>query len=507
MSKLTFVSKAPETSIFRDALPWTILIVDDDESVHVMTNLALRGLKFHNRPLEILSAYTKAEAQQILLEKDDIAMAMLDVVMEEEDTGLQLVRFIREELHNKKIRIVLRTGQPGQAPEKDVIARYDINNYKDKTELSTQKLFSVTYTALRTYSHLCELDSHLRGLQQIIETTDSLDQEHSLKKFASGVLAQLGTFLKVGDGGILCVQQTNNELNDDRILVMTTDPLWLEENLTWSTLRVRPQVRDLIYRTFETKTNQYDTEHTCLFIGKANEAGMVAYLHCPSPEELTRVLLEVFCTKIAISFHNLRLYKQLEEANSLLEKKVEERTQELANVNERLNQLVNTDPLTEVPNRRCFFDALTREMARLSRSLTSTFSLAMIDIDHFKSINDNHGHLIGDKVLQEVARRIAISMRQMDILGRIGGEEFAVSFTGTALPEALQAAERLRLEVAGMPVTCEGVSVHVTISIGVVEVKTEEGITTLMSRADKLLYEAKHTGRNKVCAEKNASRI
>jgi len=142
-----------------------LLIVDDEQEIHVMTKLVLADYKYLDHGLEFISTYSGKEAKQILKSQDDIACCLLDVVMETKDAGLEVARFIREEMNNPRIRIVLRTGQPGKAPEKDVILNYDINDYKEKTELTTQKLFTTITTALRSYMHLVELDEKNMEIQ------------------------------------------------------------------------------------------------------------------------------------------------------------------------------------------------------------------------------------------------------------------------------------------------------------------------------------------------------
>ena len=136
---------------------WKLLIVDDEPAIHGVTIMVLSGLRFRNRSLSFLSAHSSAEAQRVLAEHDDIALILLDVVMESDDAGLKLVRFIRDELHNDLVRIILRTGQPGQAPERQVILEYDINDYKEKTELTAQKLSTAVVAALRGYLALVEV--------------------------------------------------------------------------------------------------------------------------------------------------------------------------------------------------------------------------------------------------------------------------------------------------------------------------------------------------------------
>ena len=113
---------------------WKVLIVDDEPEVHAVTKLALSDFEFQNKRLEFISAYSGAEAKQLIDEHSDAAIVLLDVVMETDDAGLQVAKYIRETAQNNHIRIILRTGQPGQAPERQVIVNYDINDYKSKTE-------------------------------------------------------------------------------------------------------------------------------------------------------------------------------------------------------------------------------------------------------------------------------------------------------------------------------------------------------------------------------------
>jgi diguanylate cyclase (GGDEF)-like protein len=139
------------------AEPWLVLVVDDDQDMQHVTRLLLAGMEFEGRPLELLPARSCHEAKAILLERREVALALVDVVMESDDAGLRLVRHIRQEMGNPYTRIVLRTGQPGQAPEDAVIRDYDINDYREKTELTSRKLVAVVLTALRGYRDIQEL--------------------------------------------------------------------------------------------------------------------------------------------------------------------------------------------------------------------------------------------------------------------------------------------------------------------------------------------------------------
>jgi signal transduction histidine kinase len=147
---LKFANKT-QIDVQKQRQPWKIVIVDDEREVHDVTRFALDGFRFEGRGLEFISAYDFFEAKKVFLEHSDIAVLMLDVVLQSKESGLELVKYIRDELENKQVRIILRTGQPGVAPKEDVIQRYDINDYKEKTELTDNRLFISTITALRSY--------------------------------------------------------------------------------------------------------------------------------------------------------------------------------------------------------------------------------------------------------------------------------------------------------------------------------------------------------------------
>jgi len=170
---------------------WKVLIVDDEKEVHKVTLLAMDDFDFEGGKLEFVHAYSGNEARELLQDHQDIALAMVDVVMETDHAGLDLVHYIRNELGNSLIRIILRTGQPGQAPERSVIRDYDINDYKEKSELSSQRLYSAVFTSLRSYRDLKALDENRRGLEQVIDASGEIFQLQGLNVFIQGVLKQI----------------------------------------------------------------------------------------------------------------------------------------------------------------------------------------------------------------------------------------------------------------------------------------------------------------------------
>ena len=131
--------------------PWKVLLVDDEPAVHEVSSLILSGLSFEGRDIELLSANSAAQARDILVRHRDVALVLLDVVMETDDAGIALVQHVREQLRDSDMQVVLRTGQPGMAPERDVVLRYEINGYFLKTDITAQRLHSIVISALRNY--------------------------------------------------------------------------------------------------------------------------------------------------------------------------------------------------------------------------------------------------------------------------------------------------------------------------------------------------------------------
>ena len=157
----------PENLPLTQGSSWKILIVDDEIEIHNITKLALNDFTFGGKPLTFFSAYSAEEAKELIKQHPDIALVLLDVVMESDEAGLEVVKYIRNVLCNFLVRIILRTGQPGKAPEDVVIIHYDINDYKTKTELTTRKLFTVIVSALRAFRTLTRLEDSRRELTQV----------------------------------------------------------------------------------------------------------------------------------------------------------------------------------------------------------------------------------------------------------------------------------------------------------------------------------------------------
>jgi len=165
-----FVKEENQLPIINPSAPtWKVMIVDDEQEIHDVTQLALMDFTFHGKPLTFISAHSGEEAKSLLKAHPDTALVFLDVVMEENDSGLQVAKYIRETLQNPLIRIILRTGQPGEAPEKDVIVNYDINDYKLKVELTQRKLFVTVVAGLRGYYDLMTIEINKISFKRTLE--------------------------------------------------------------------------------------------------------------------------------------------------------------------------------------------------------------------------------------------------------------------------------------------------------------------------------------------------
>ncbi|GGY02539.1 DUF3369 domain-containing protein [Paludibacterium paludis] len=294
--------------------PWKVLIVDDEKDVHLATRLAIKDIRFKDRGLELLNAYSAEEGYALMKEHGDIALVLLDVVMESDDAGLRLVERIRNELGNQTVRIVLRTGQPGHAPEQEVILDYDINDYKTKTELTVQKLFTTVIASLRAFENMLTIEKSRQGLAKILDGAGDLYHLYSLKEFASGVLKQISAILDVGMDGVLCVENGTEITGRPALEVIAAtgayETLSRDNDFTGNL-----ELADAISQAFRQRKNLYCHPYDMLYICSQNGREFVVHFSPPWPlDDVERSLLEVFCQRISSAYDNLYLYSQLRNA-------------------------------------------------------------------------------------------------------------------------------------------------------------------------------------------------
>ncbi|MFO1114621.1 MAG: DUF3369 domain-containing protein [Beijerinckiaceae bacterium] len=318
-----------------EARTWKVAIVDDDASVHDGTRFALYDYALEGDGIELLSAYSAAEGRLLLETTPDIAVILLDVVMETDRAGLELVDYIRRDLGNEAVRIILRTGEPGQAPERQVIVDYDINDYKAKTELTADKLFTALTAALRSHQQLRSMIETRRGLEIIIDATPTLFDFHSMQRLAEGVLTQISSLLAVDCQGILILRDVGADERELAVLAgsgcySTCVGAGPHEGLDRDLL-------DLVHKAFSTRRTEFHERRTVLYVSTQSGAEVVVFLEAPKRlTETDRALVEVFCSRLSIAFDNVVLYSQLEKANAELERRVDARTAELLAANRRL---------------------------------------------------------------------------------------------------------------------------------------------------------------------------
>jgi CheY-like chemotaxis protein len=276
--------------------PWTILIADDEEEVHLVTKVALANVVFKGRPLAFLHAHSGAEARQILENRPDIAVVLLDVVMEAEDAGLRLVREIREKMCNRRLRIVLRTGQPGQAPEHDVVIDHDINDYKSKTELTRQKLLTCVISALRSFEDIVSLEKSLQGLEHIVGAAGSLLQAVSERSFADEILNQINILIGYSPDGLIGKRESGST---EVIAITGAGQFTLGDSVALQRLDA----------VFAARRNIYEEGMVCLYIQPLNgssEYGVLVPLQRVITD-LEKRLIEVLSTNISAGLSNDQL--------------------------------------------------------------------------------------------------------------------------------------------------------------------------------------------------------
>jgi CheY-like chemotaxis protein len=312
--KLQLAADSPAASC-RHSDPWVLLVVDDEKVVHSVTRLALEDFELGGRGLQMISAYSAAEAQALLQQRNDIAVILLDVVMETDHAGLELARYIREELGNNLVRIILRTGQAGQAPEHEVISRYDINDYKEKTELTRQKLFSTVYTALRSYRDLSALDNNRHGLLRVIEASAAIFEHRQMHAFYDGVLEQMIALLYLNrDAMLIRASGIVAEASARKLQILASAGKFTDFEGEVSCSAFDEVTRERLRSAFEKKTNNYGDNYWVSYY--QTQAGTEQLLYVSARDDFSVPdiqMIELFVRNVAIAHDNVELIDSLRD--------------------------------------------------------------------------------------------------------------------------------------------------------------------------------------------------
>jgi CheY-like chemotaxis protein len=279
---------------------WKVLIVDDEPEVHNITRLVLSEFEFDNGSLELISAYSAEEARSLLEggKDQEYAVAIVDVVMETQHAGLEFVRWVREVVGNHKIRLILRTGQPGEAPEENVIKDYDINDYKNKTELTALRLKTTFYSALRGYRDILTIEKHRAGLEKIISATSEFIECDTLPQFASAILKQVAIVLGIESSSIICcaaVKENSANASDVNILAMNHADLSASIDGTSNFNSLPFGVKERLREALENKHSIYEKDYFIGYFTTKRETENLLYVaQNDMLEEMQHSLLEFF---------------------------------------------------------------------------------------------------------------------------------------------------------------------------------------------------------------------
>lgn len=405
----------------REQRVWRVLVIDDDADVHQSTRFALDGTTLFGRSIDTLHAHSAQEAKSLLLREKDIALILLDVVMETQDAGLALVGFIRGEAGLVTTRIVLRTGQPGYAPELDTLLHYDINDYKTKSELTHHKLLTTVAAALRSYDQLCTIDNSRKGLELIVQASGAFLQAQGLNQFAAGVITQMAAMLGTTPEGLVCAQGERDRLSYRVLAAAGQFASFIDQPLEALN---DPQTARLLRDCLSQGRSIHHQKETALYLGERGGMDMAAYI-C-TEQALSEVdcrLLDVFCVNLNASLRNLALVQ-------------------------RLHTQAFVDPLLGIANRtQCI-----AELSRTGAGQPDDPVLILVDVDDFAGVNDLMGHAYGDELLRAMNERLQSVLAPAVHVARVAGNAFGLLGQSSLLqPERVLALFQEPLRVQGQP--------------------------------------------------------
>lgn len=418
---------------------WKILIVDDDKDVHDATEFTLRGTLILNRPLEYLHAYSAKQAEALLREHTDIAVILLDVVMETPNAGLDLIKTIRGPFANTQSRIILRTGEPNQAPEIQIIRDYDINDYKLKSELNQKRLYTSLTSAIRSYRQICTIEASKKGLDLILRSSSELLTQEGLRAFAQGVIIHIAALLNVEPEGIICVRRRDSQAAHELHIIAAAgdycpllDRQLCDENQT--------AIYTLLNESIDKRCNIFEPAGMALYLGCNTHGDMSCFIaNNHTIAEMEQSLLQVFCANISICADNITFLEQLKN-------------------------YAYHDTLVNLPNRLALEQIID---TKLTQEPTTHYALALIDINNFADLNAVLGQEHGDRLLIAIAERLKNRFKPISQVARIGADIFAIFGPASHVNEA-----RL-LAPFGNPFEIAGELQLIGVSCGIAPVSTD----------------------------------
>ncbi len=303
--------------------PWVVMIVDDEENVHDMTRRVLYDFSFENRSLTFLSAFSGKEARELIAKHPETAVILLDVVMETDDAGLDVVRHIREELDNPFVRIILRTGQPGVAMKKNVIMDYDINDYKIKTDLTAEKLLMAMVFSLRSYNNVRQIqrirdrEKNSRAFERFLEASSSLFELGSAWEVASRMLELLLPVLEPGESPFKThAGFTVSGRGEGHIIRSATGVFISHVGRSVNDLPYR-DIRQTVQKVMENRESLFTGDGYAGYFQERSGAWHIYYVHGNGVEsDVKRGLIRNFSRNVAIALENIGIREEMQKEQS-----------------------------------------------------------------------------------------------------------------------------------------------------------------------------------------------
>lgn len=385
--------------------PWVIGIIDDEPSVHEVTILALKDVTIYGRELQFVSAYSEKEGFELITKYPDMAVVLLDVVMESDDAGLRLVEKIRNQLNNTSLQIILRTGQPGYAPEEDIILQYDINAYKTKGELTRSRLFTSVATSIRSYQQLIALEKSRTGLRKVIQASASLMQERSVYEFSSGVLAQIDALFDLTTESMFCVSQRPHhgpfaiKSEDNSYYIVAANEKFQPfygKNIAAITDEL--PMAEQIMLAIQQQEHVYLDNYSFLYLSTPSGwQGVIAAENAARLRQADQEILQIFCMNVALGLESAKYFAHL-------------------------NKAAFHDELTGLYNRAGLLDLAQRYLYEHATEC----SLFILDIDYFHHVVTSMGYEFGDAILKKTADNIKQIFGEKSVVARLHSDVFAV---------------------------------------------------------------------------------
>ncbi|GAA0698153.1 hypothetical protein GCM10009104_28280 [Marinobacterium maritimum] len=416
MSATELLQFSPAQTSSTEAPPWKVLSVEDDPGYQSSLVHALSRIRVDDRPLEILRVNSAVEAARLLPEHPDISVVLLDVVLEQDDAGLRLVHTIRKVICNNQVRIVLLTGQPGVAPETEVMRRFDIDDYWCKSELTVEHLTSVLTGNIRTWERTSQLEHARQGLQLLLDAVQRYSRHQDLNGYLDCIRDTLSALLRSQQGILIAALPENGQR-----------PQVLAAHGCFKPLRHadQQQLDQLACQLHLTSSEGLEYRDNALLLdagalGSSQRRCRILVSLARPPEPADQKLLQLFGEQLSTSLANLSLYDQLAE-------------------------LAFHDPLLGIANRNAF----KRTLDSLTQDQRNQYQLLMLTLRELNEIALHFGEAFCDQVLFAVSDRLQRQLPEQAVLARTDRSSFALLLPPDSDLEAITQTLQLPYRIEG----------------------------------------------------------